>query len=66
MKLNKEVRLTPREQQVLDYFQRTGASNKHIARYLRLSESTVKLHLANLTRKYGVKGRCQLLAYTKK
>lgn len=61
MDLNKEVRLTPREQQVLDYLRRTGSSNKHIARYLRLSESTVKMHMANLFKKYKVINRSQLL-----
>ena len=38
-----------------------GLSNKAIARELGLTESTVKMHLANIFRKVGVRGRGALI-----
>ena len=52
--------LTPRQTQILNLVASRGASNKVIARMLNLSESTVKLHLGIIFKKYGVKNRTQL------
>lgn len=54
------VELTPRQSQILQLVKTRGASNKVIARMLNLSESTIKLHLGIIFRKYGVKNRTQL------
>jgi two-component system nitrate/nitrite response regulator NarL len=55
--LNK-VGLTIREQQVLECLQ-LGASNKLIARQLKLRESTVKVHIRRILRKLGAVNRTQ-------
>jgi DNA-binding NarL/FixJ family response regulator len=49
-------RLTNREQQVLGLM-RQGLSNREIARALRLSEGTVKVHVHNILMKVGVRSR---------
>lgn len=51
--------LTQREQQVAAMLVE-GASNKEIARHLKLQEVTVKLHIRNLCQKLGVKNRTQI------
>lgn len=56
--------LTNRQQQVLRLLQSKGASNKSIASTLNISESAVKLHVGGILRKYNVKTRQQLLAFT--
>ncbi len=53
-----EVRLTPREKDVLSHLLR-GASNKDIARALDLQVVTVKLHVRGICRKLGAKNRTQ-------
>jgi DNA-binding NarL/FixJ family response regulator len=40
-----------------------GLSNKNIARTLTISESTVKLHMGHIFKKYGVKSRTQLAVF---
>lgn len=60
------VRLTPREQEVLDLFLTRVCSNKHLARLLNVSESTIKLHMGNILRKYGLRNRTQLVVFVKK
>ena len=60
-----DVRLTGRQQQVFDIVITRGCSNKHIAKLMGLSESTVKLHLSNIFKKYGVKNRTQLALFSK-
>lgn len=63
---NKDViTLTPRQSQVLHLVQDRGASNKTIARMLSLSESTVKLHMSAIFKKYGVKNRTQLAVFAR-
>lgn len=60
--------LTPRQQEISDLIKNRGISNKHIARYLSISESTVKLHLSAILKKYNLRNRTQLavtLANTK-
>jgi len=58
--------LTPRQQEVLDLVCSRGASNKSIARILNLSESTVKLHIGAILKKYGLTNRTQLALFGKK
>jgi DNA-binding NarL/FixJ family response regulator len=48
--------LTPRQQDVLDLLVQ-GKSNKQIALSLKLSEGTVKIHLAAIFRHFGVNNR---------
>jgi DNA-binding NarL/FixJ family response regulator len=52
--------LTPRQTQVLNLITSRGASNKVIARSLKISESTVKVHVGAIFKKYGVRNRTQL------
>lgn len=58
-----EISLTPRQQQILSLILSRGASNKVIARILNLSESTIKLHMSAIFKKYGVKNRTQLAVF---
>jgi DNA-binding NarL/FixJ family response regulator len=60
------IQLTSRQQQVFDIVTTRGASNKHIARMLDISESTVKLHVGAILKKYGLKNRTQLAVFHKK
>lgn len=55
-----DMTLTPRQQQIFDIVVARGCSNKHIAKLMGLSESTVKLHLSNIYKKYSVRNRTQL------
>ena len=50
----------PQEFRVLDHVC-DGKGNREIAEAIRVSESTVKFHLANLYRKFGVSTRRQLV-----
>jgi DNA-binding NarL/FixJ family response regulator len=61
----KEIHLTERQQQVFRCITERGSSNKVIARYLSISESTVKLHVTEILKKYGVKNRTQLAVFAK-
>lgn len=58
------IKLTPRQSQILNLVTTRGISNKIIARMLHISESTVKLHLSAIFKKYGVKNRTQLVLST--
>ncbi len=51
--------LTRRERELLDYI-RTHLSNKEIGTKMGIAERTVKYHLGNLYRKFGVQGRQEL------
>jgi DNA-binding NarL/FixJ family response regulator len=57
------LNLTPRQQQVLSLICDRGSSNKQIAKTLKISESTVKLHVTTLLRKFNVKNRTQLVSF---
>lgn len=59
------VILTPRQSQILDLLMTRGASNKVIAKILAISESTVKLHMGAILKKYGVRNRTQLAVFNK-
>lgn len=52
--------LTVRENQVLDLL-RQRYSNRELANFLRISESTVKFHVSNVLMKLNVKGRRDLM-----
>ena len=58
--------LTSRQAQILTYIKDRGASNKVIAKALNLSESTVKLHVGSILKKYGMKNRTQLALFDNK
>jgi DNA-binding NarL/FixJ family response regulator len=67
-KINKdtnEIKLTARQQQILNLIVEKGASNKLIARILNISESTVKLHMTQILKKYSLTNRTQLALFTK-
>lgn len=57
------IRLTARQEQVLRLICNRGASNKSIAKLLNISESTVKLHITAVLKKYGVRNRTQLALF---
>ena len=59
------IMLTPRQNQVLDLVSNRGASNKAIARSLNISESTVKLHMSAILKKYGCRNRTQLAVFSR-
>jgi DNA-binding NarL/FixJ family response regulator len=53
-----DCRLSPREKEILSHLV-TGHSNKLIARYLGITEATVKVHLKSVQRKIRVENRTQ-------
>ena len=61
----KGIELTARQEQVLHLICERGASNKTIAKMLNIAESTVKLHVAQVFKKYGVRNRTQLVLFAK-
>ena len=61
-----EIKLTPRQEQILHLISERGSSNKVIAKTLNITESTVKLHVGLVLKKFGVKNRTQLAVYSKK
>ena len=64
-KTKKEIELTPRQNQIYKIVSERGVSNKVIAKMLNLSESTIKLHISQIFKKFGVKNRTQLAVYAK-
>ena len=60
-----KIDLTPRQTEILDIIVQRGASNKAIARMLNITESTVKLHMSGILKKYGVRNRTQLALFAK-
>jgi DNA-binding CsgD family transcriptional regulator len=54
------ITLTPRQQEILELITERGISNKQIARILKISESTVKIHVSAIMRAYCVRNRTQL------
>lgn len=61
-----EIRLTPRENAVLDAFLNSrggGSTNKHIARYLDVCESTVKVHFKAILRATGCHTRAEVAVW---
>lgn len=64
-KLSNNINLTPRQRQIMQIISSRGSSNKIIAKMLGISESTVKLHISSIFKKYGVKNRTQLAVFSK-
>ena len=60
-----EIVLTERQQQILEMISTKGMSNKSIAKLLKISESTVKLHVSAILKRYGLRNRTQLAVYSK-
>ena len=60
-----EIKLTPRQEQIFSIVVTKGSSNKSIAKMLNITESTVKLHMGQILKKFGVKNRTQLVAFSK-
>lgn len=54
--------LTDRQEDILYLIKERGLSNRQISEQLKISESTVKLHVSNLMKKYQVRSRTQLAA----
>ena len=52
--------LTNRQKEVLGLVSHRGLSNKKIAKVLKISESTVKIHMTAILKEYGVRNRTQL------
>lgn len=65
-KKSDDIPLTARQRQVYDLIITRGSSNKHIAKTLSISESTVKLHIGAILKKYGLRNRTQLAVFAKK
>ena len=57
------ARLTPRQAEIFDLVTKHAASNKVIAHRLRISEGSVKTHVGNLLRKFGLRSRTELAVY---
>ncbi len=55
-------RISPRERDILMLLAR-GASNKEMARELKLAESTIKIHVQNILRKLNLTSRVQAAVY---
>jgi DNA-binding CsgD family transcriptional regulator len=53
--------LTPKESEIIQFII-AGQSNKEIATQLFISENTLKVHLKNITRKFEVSGKYELLS----
>jgi DNA-binding NarL/FixJ family response regulator len=58
--VNVEIKLTARQKQVMKLVCNRGLSNKAIAQVLKISESTVKIHVSAILKAYGVRNRTQL------
>jgi len=58
-----QPKLTKKQTAVLQWVQQ-GLSNKQIAKRLGLSESTVKLHMGSILKKYGCTNRSQLAIFS--
>lgn len=61
--INSDIKLTPRQTQILRLICNRGAPNKTIARMMDISESTVKLHITAILKKFGVRNRTQLALF---
>ena len=55
-------KLSPREREILREIAR-GASNKEIARTLKIAETTVKIHVQHIFRKLNLSSRVQAAVY---
>lgn len=55
--------LTFRQEQILQLIKTRALSNAQIANMLKISESTVKMHVGLILKKYGLRNRLQLVTY---
>jgi DNA-binding NarL/FixJ family response regulator len=55
-----QLELTVRQQQILELICNRGLSNKMIGSVLKISENTVKVHVKDIMRIFGVRSRLQL------
>ena len=58
-----QIRLTPRQAEILSLVCNRGISNKKIAQMLNISESTVKVHISAILKAYRVRNRTQLALF---
>lgn len=58
-----QIRLTPRQAEILSLVCNRGISNKKIAQMLDISESTVKVHISAILKAYRVRNRTQLALF---
>jgi DNA-binding CsgD family transcriptional regulator len=56
-----QINLTFRQEQILQLIRTRGLTNVQIANMLKLSESTVKMHVGIILKKYGFRTRMQLV-----
>lgn len=63
--ITNEIVLTNRQEQVISLIRNRGISNKKIAAMLHITESTVKAHVSEILKKYGVRNRTQLALVSK-
>jgi DNA-binding NarL/FixJ family response regulator len=61
--MHSQIPLTPRQDQILTLLLQRGASNKTIGNLLDITESTVKVHISKILRKYGARNRTQLIVF---
>lgn len=66
VKESSEITLTDRQKEILDLVATRGMSNKAIAKMLRITESTVKLHVSAILKKHGLQSRVQLAIFTRR
>lgn len=59
------IKLTRRQAEIYDLVCARGVSNKKIAQMLKISESTVKVHVSAILHAYRVKSRTQLVIFSK-
>jgi DNA-binding NarL/FixJ family response regulator len=57
---NPEEHLTSRQHQIYELISQRGLSNKQIANSLKISESTVKIHVSAIMKSFCVRNRTQL------
>jgi len=57
------AKLTRRQAEILQLVSEHAASNKVIANRLKISEASVKAHVTNLLRKFGLRSRTELAVY---
>lgn len=58
-----QIKLTPRQSEILSLVCNRGISNKKIAQMLNISESTVKVHISAILKAYRVRNRTQLALF---
>jgi DNA-binding NarL/FixJ family response regulator len=61
----KDIQLTSRQKEVFDLIATRGLSNKQIAQVLKISESTVKIHVSAIMKTMCVRNRTQLVLMAK-